>query len=197
MDGWDYDITAVYRVPEGSAISFLDYKDEEPIYERADEDPIFERDEEEHLAINIPDIFRHRPSVEKKEQIRIVTQAFYGNRTATEIEKDELDGFVLGCLDAGLFESMHKEEEIDRTVVRIPGAEYLALIYNKYQEQKRLEEKEECFQEEGYVMKPLATIPELGLNIYSRCIVCRMDAEGEPASLEPEDYELFMEYLAK
>ena len=33
-------------------------------------------------------------------------------------------------------------------------------------------------------MKPLATIPELDLTLYSRCLVCRMNEDGTFASLE-------------
>ena len=55
-------------------------------------------------------------------------------------------------------------------IVHIPGAEHLVLVYNKFQ--------------------------ELDLTLYSRCIVCRMDEDGEFESLEYEDGSLFMHYLS-
>ena len=47
-----------------------------------------------------------------------------------------------------------------------------------------------------YVIKPLAAIPELKLQIYSRCIVCRMNAAGEFESLGEGDFEIWGRYLA-
>ena len=34
--------------------------------------------------------------------IRIIAQAFYGNRTITEIRPEEMDSFILGYLDSSL-----------------------------------------------------------------------------------------------
>ena len=81
------------------------------------------------------------------------------------------------------------------TTVGLSGHKAIPL-YNKYQEAERLEIKERVFKEDNYVIKPLATIPELNLEIYSRCIVCRMIADGEFASLEDGDYEIWGRYLA-
>ena len=39
------------------------------------------------------------------------------------------------------------------------------------------------------------TIPELDLTLYSRCLVCRMNADGTFASLEKEDFEKFRQGL--
>lgn len=60
----------------------------------------------------------------------ILAQAFYGNRTMTEIRPENMDRFILGYLDS----SLEICEPIDRTVVRIPGSDNLVLVYNKYQE---------------------------------------------------------------
>ena len=46
------------------------------------------------------------------------------------------------------------------------------------------------------VRQPLATIPELDLTLYSRCLVCRMNEDGTFASLEKEDFEKVNDYLA-
>lgn len=128
---------------------------------------------------------------ENKNLIKIVSQAFYGNKMGTEIEVEELDHFVLGHLD-----DFETNEEIDRTIINVPNTNNLVIVYNKYQEEERLQRKEKLLKEDGYELKPLATIPELDLKLYSRCIVCRMNEQGEFESLQKEDYDKFMKYLA-
>ena len=128
----------------------------------------------------------------KNNQLDIMAQAFYGNRTATEIKKENLDRFILGHLnDFPIF------EPIDRTIIKVPNTDNLVIIYNKHKEDKRIELKERVMKEEGYAIKPLAIIPEYNLELYSRCVVCRMNDDGELESLQEEDYEKFMKYLAE
>lgn len=125
--------------------------------------------------------------------ISIIAQAFYGNRTGTEIKKENVDRFILGVLD----DSIPIVETIDRTVIPIPNLENLVIVYNKHQEGEKLKDKEKYLKEDGYELKPLAFIPEEKLEIYSRCIVCRVNEEGELESLEEGDYEKFVKYLAE
>ena len=73
----------------------------------------------------------------KNEIISIITQAFYGNRTGTEIRTDEVDRFILGHLDDFPF-----DDPIDRTIIRLPGSENLVLVYNKFAEQNELARKD-------------------------------------------------------
>ena len=87
-------------------------------------------------------------------------------------------------------------EPVDRTIVHLLGSDTLVLIYNKHREEERLEVKERAFREENYILKPLASIPEMNLDIYSRCIVCRMNAEGVFESVCESDYEIWGRYLA-
>ena len=133
-----------------------------------------------------------RKTNNENESIMIVAQAFYGNRTATKIKKKNLDYFIQGILSPELIPL----GEVDRTIVHIPGAEHLVLVYNKFQEEEALEDRDQLLKEKNYILKPVAVIPELGLTLYSRCIVCRMDEEGEFESLEYEDGHLFMHYLS-
>lgn len=125
--------------------------------------------------------------------VSIIAQAFYGNRTQTEIKKENVDRFILGILD----NSMPILETVDRTVIPIPNLENLVIVYNKNQEAKKLEDKEKYFEDDGYELKPLAFIPEKNLEIYSRCIVCRINEEGELESIEEGDYEKLIKYLAE
>ncbi len=107
------------------------------------------------------------------------SQAFYGNRTGTEIRRENIDRFILGYQT----DDFDVTEAIDRTVIHLPGSDNLVLVYNKYQEEERLKVKERAFREDNYVIKPLAAILELDIEIYSRCIVCRMNADGVFESL--------------
>lgn len=129
----------------------------------------------------------------KKEHINIIAQAFYGNRTGTEICTENIDRFILGYLD----DTVPAAEDIDRTIVHIPGSELLVLIYNRHKEEASRSLKKRAWEEAQYVIKPLAAVPELNLEIYSRCIACRMTAFGEFQSIEDEDLDILGKYLAK
>ena len=181
-DGNEFDIMAVYRdgVP-----SFQSYLDSDLIYERDDEFV----EAEDKLITETKPVEENKP---KGRVIGIMTQAFYGNRTLTEVYEKNLDRFILGYLD----DSFKVSSPIDRTIVRIPHTENLVIIYNKYQEEETLQYKEKYYLEDNYVLKPLAIIPELNLELYSRCIVCRMNEQGELESLQDDDYKKFIQYLA-
>ena len=127
------------------------------------------------------------------ELIDIISQAFYGNRTHTQVRRNEIDRFITGELDPAAAGSNNNGDNLsrDREVTRIPGTENLVLIYNKSEEAIRLQKNTE------YAVKPLAVIPEMNLKLYSRCIVCRMNQDGFFESLKPEDCEKFMKYLAR
>ena len=128
----------------------------------------------------------------KNELICIISQAFYGNRTGTEIRRENIDRFILGYQT----DDFDVTEAIDRTVIHLPGSDNLVLVYNKYQEEERLKVKERALREDNYVIKPLAAIPELNREIYSRCVVCRMNADGVFESLAEGDFEIWDCYLA-
>lgn len=139
------------------------------------------------------DIMVLRNGEPESKMIGIIAQAFYGNRTYTEIRPEEVDAFIHGLLGG-------PHTPIDtskRTIVRIPGTENLVMIYDADQEEKTVRWAEDLQGKEGHTMKPLAEIPELGLKLYSRCIVCRMNNDGELESLEGEDSNKFMKYLAR
>ena len=109
--------------------------------------------------------------------IRIMTQAFYGNNVITDIDAKDVDRFILGYLD----NKLPVTEKIDRTVVDIPNTDGLVILYNKYQEDKK--------------DRIIAKIPEKNLEIHSRCIACRIDADGNLASLKPNDVDVVTKYL--
>ena len=126
------------------------------------------------------------------KKINIVAQAFYGNRVGTEINKENVDRFILGCLD----DSIEVTEKINRTIVKIPNTDNV-IVYNKYQEEEELNRKEKLLKDKNYILKPLVVIPEENIELYSRCIVGRINADGELESLKSGDYEKIVKYLAE
>ena len=136
--------------------------------------------------------------MKKNDQIAILIQQFYGNRTMTFINPDEFDAIMLGCLDKKWFEERHDREKIDRTIIRVPDTENVVLVYNKYQEEERLKELQHFIQEvykNRYRFNPSAVIPEMGIVLFSRCIACRINEDGALISLEKEDYPKVVQYL--
>ena len=193
----DDKVMQVFR-PEGG-FGFEGVDREYPIWERDEAwacPAEQEREERHHVAVERNaaecEAAAERMAEARKDVIGIVAQAFYGNRTSTEIRRENIDRFILGYLS----DEIPVTEPVDRTVIRLPGSENLVLVYNKHQEAERLENKEWAFRERNYTIKPLATIPEMGLEIYSRCIVCRMGADGAFESLLDGDYEIWGRYLA-
>ena len=130
---------------------------------------------------------------EKDGALTIMIQAIYGNQTITQIEPENLDALILGYLDY----SLPVTEPIDRSFVRIPGSEELVLVYNRYREESRLEERDRLRREENYELKPLAVIPELDLRLYSRCAALRMQEDGTLTSILPGDEEVLCRYLSR
>lgn len=127
-----------------------------------------------------------------KKNIIIVAQAFYGNRTVTEICEDNMDRFILGWLT----DSVPIKEKTDRSIIHIPGSDNIVFVYNKYQEEEHREYRDRILKEHNVRVKPLAVIPEMDIVLYSRCIACRMNEKGEFDSIEEEDYDKFMHYLS-
>ena len=127
-----------------------------------------------------------------KNLISVVAQAFYGNRVGTEIKRESVDNFILGYMDDSIATG-----EVNRTIVNIPNTDNVVIVYNKYQEERELNRKKELFNDEGYEMKPLVVIPEKNVEIYSRCIVCRMNENGELESMKKDDYDMIVKYLAE
>ncbi len=129
----------------------------------------------------------------KNNVIKVMAQGFYGNRTATEVNRENVDRFILGYMD----DSLKVTEKVDRTIVNIPNTDNIVIVYNKYEEEYELNKKERLFNENGYELKPLVVIPEENIKLYSRCIACRMNEHGELESLNDEDFEDIMNYLAE
>lgn len=115
-------------------------------------------------------------------------QGFYGNRTITETTKEEIGWLLLGWIgDDGV--KFGKLKDGDRYAIKkieIPNTDYM-MVYNPIVEEEVDKEKR----------NPWGYIPSLGIEIYSRCLICRRGNDGDYKSLEVEDYEKVKEYMAE
>ena len=136
--------------------------------------------------------------------ITILAQAFYGNRTETQIEPEEIDYFLNGISDKECF----PKPDIDRQTVSLPGTTNLYLIYDAKASDKYINvdfpkyyaEDADFYREKtGRELKPniLANVPELNLCVYSRCFICRIDDNGELEDLHDEDFTVALQWLSK
>ena len=117
----------------------------------------------------------------KSKLIRIISQAFYGNMVETEVCVEDIDRFILGYIDSNITIT----KMIDRTIINIPDVKKLVIIYNKYEEKYA--------KDEG--MRVLAKIPEMNIELHSRCIACRINENGEFESVESEDIPIIGKYF--
>ena len=140
--------------------------------------------------------------MEKNNRIFIVAQQFYGNRTGTEIDRDDINFFLKGILSPEFFPD--EDKTVDRRIVRVPNTDNIVIVYDQNQEDayvnvefpkmyKRhaLEYKEHTGRE--FTMPVSCRIPELDFEIHTRCFACRIDENGEFQSLENGDGEKFVE----
>ena len=86
--------------------------------------------------------------------------------------------------------------EPNRTIIHIPDTKCV-LVYNKYQEIAQLALVRDWAVKDGYIAKPLASLPELGIELYSRCFLCRMNESGNLESIRDEDQSIIHKYLAQ
>ncbi len=188
----ELDIMEVLRGWHDSPISFLDPYDGKLVFQRKDDVGFIEKREIAQEPVEedytVTDVTR-----QDSDCLVILAQAFYGNRTQTYISPEDMDRFILGYLDS----SLEVREPVDRTIIHIPGSDDLVLVYNKYQEEDSLKEREQILKEENYEMKPLAVIPEIGLKLYSRCIALRMKEDGSFSSLQDGDGRILVKYLSR
>ena len=142
----------------------------------------------------------------KKNYIKVIAQQMYGNRTETRIHKDDINFFLKGILSPELFPGADKT--VNRKIVRIPNAEYIAVVFDQNLEDKYVNvefpkiyansgtEYRERWGEE-MKMHISCEIPEIGFKIHTRCFACRMNEDGMMTDIQPEDYSIISLYFAE
>lgn len=204
----DGDIMQVYRNS-----SFLDVDNGEafPVYQRdfswqrptKEEREAYERRLEEKRRKNLDEMRKKLDSL-KADSIFIIAQQFYGNKTATEIKRENVNFFLKGTLSPELFPG--EDKTVDRKTVKVPCTDNIVIVYDQNQENEYVnvefpkqyaelgkEYKEHTGRE--MTMHVSCEIPELGFKIHTRCFACRIDENGELQSLEKGDSEKFIGYF--
>ena len=135
----------------------------------------------------------------KEDFIYIITQCFYGNRTGTEIKRNDAKRFIRGW-QISVPDSFISDVEL-RTIP-VPGDENIVIVYDQTQENEYLHSDlarlaEERLKEFGEYPHYYITcsIPELGVELHTRCFACRIDGNGVFQSLEDGDEDKFIDYF--
>lgn len=202
-------VMQVYRVPSGG-ISFSDYEDKEPIYER-DYTWVKPTEEEMEIAVEAARIEREAKDAElraqteetRKNNIAIISQFYYGNRIGTEISRDRIDYFLRGYQDSY---SPKGIEDVARKTILVPGTDNIVIVYDQVQEDRYVNvDFPAIYAQDGakYLarwgeelkMHVSCEIPEIGFKIHTRCFACRMDENGVFQSLEDTDIDKFIHYF--
>ena len=137
--------------------------------------------------------------------ISIIAQQFYGNRTGTEVNRDEIGYFLRGCLSREVYK-FEDLSDMDRRIVHVPGAEHIVIVYDQAQEDSYVNvEFPDIYARDGakYLERwgeelkkhVSCEIPEISFKIHTRCFACRMDENGVLQSLERDDYKHFIHYF--
>ena len=121
----------------------------------------------------------------KEDRIFIIAQRFYGNRTGLEVERADVDSFLLGYTSSE--DLLLTGEIVDRKIVKVPGTENIVIVYDQNQENERVSD--------GYTESVSCRIPEINFEIHTRCFACRIDANGKLQSLKNGDGEKLIEYF--
>lgn len=185
----DGDIMQVYR-----GNTFLDVENDEgmPIYQRdfywqrpsKEEIEAREKTFEEQRQKKLEEM-RKVEAEKKNDKIFIIAQQFYGNRTATEIERDNVNFFLKGILSPELFPS--EDKTVDKKIINVPNTDNIVIVYDQNQENAYIAEDRT-----DYIS---CEIPEINFKIHTRCFACRIGENGELQSLENGDGEKFIEYF--
>ena len=191
-------IMKVYR-SVSSGISFSDFEEEALIFER---DLTWEENSEDNTASFT--VTSYQRMAHENQKIHIVAQQFYGNGTHTTIDLADVDYFLRGILEPQLFP--HNADSVIRKVVRIPNNEHIAVVYDQHQEALYVNDEFPAYyasEAQAYrdvtghelTMPVTCKIPEIGLELHTRCFVCRVDAHNQLCSLESSDIQIVNRYL--
>ena len=105
--------------------------------------------------------------MKKNNRIFIVAQQFYGNRTGTEINREDINFFLKGILSPKLFPG--EEKTVERRIVRVPNTDNTQL-----NTKNTLVEISQCKCPVGFlnlILKSILAVLLAGLMKMVNCIV--------------------------
>ena len=95
---------------------------------------------------------------------------------------------------------------VDRRIIKVPGSDNVVIVYDQNQEDEYMnvkfprmlaEDGSKYFENTGHELTRWVScsIPEIGVELHSRCFACRIDENGELQSLEDGDGDAFVKYF--
>lgn len=203
LDDGACDIMEVYR----GGYSFLEIDNDDPAPDwcreigwhrpTAEERRVLEEELEKQRLQQIEEM-RQQADDRKKGCISIITQCFYGNRTGTEIRRNDVKAFIRGSLSPMPGEDF---SDVVLKTIPVPGNENIVIVYDQTDEDKYIHVKypkyaEEYRQKYGEELHyATCIIPELGIELHTRCFACRIDENGVLQSLEDGDKDKFIDFF--
>lgn len=102
------------------------------------------------------------------------------------IQREAIEYFIVGY--TGVPKELFGYTKIDKSIINIPHTNNLVIVYNKYQEEEARKDNS---------AKPIIYIKENDVAIYSRCIIGRINADGNISSITKEEHNIITKYLTK
>ena len=130
--------------------------------------------------------------------ISVITQCCLGSRAKVQITRDDVKRFISNIL-APVPDSVFSDMEL-RTIT-VPGDKNIVIVYDKTREDEYLngtlpEYYDDYRRRPGVELpKETCSIPEIGFELHTRCLACRIDENGVFQSLEDGDEEKFIDYF--
>jgi len=197
-EGKEYDIMQVYREYFGGMICFTDYEDSDLIFER-DETWKNPNIKEKHNL----DIIKEQIKVKNKDLISIIVQCYYGNRTGTEINRNEVKKLLMGD---PLKPTQEELDSVNVQTILVPNTKNIVIVYDKNKEDEYVNntfpqlyarEGADYLERWGEELTPYisCSIPEMNIELHTRCFACRIDEDGILQSLQNDDWKTFIHYF--
>ncbi len=125
----------------------------------------------------------------KEKTFSIYAQAFYGNRTMLPGLNDEemIDAVLSGNTSVDDYNRLKGWRETKKVIYEIPGTDLL-LIYDECRENEIRNYSDFA------LWKPCTVIPELNLELYSRCIAVKKEGNGY-GNMTEEDVTVINQYF--
>lgn len=206
-DGEDWDIMEVYG-DRFNCCSFraIDHDDPNPVWFReydwhhptAEEREAREAEWEKKRLQMVEEMRRQEEARMREVYISVITQCCLGSRAKVQITRDDVKRFISNIL-APVPDSVFSDMEL-RTIT-VPGDKNIVIVYDKTREDEYLngtlpEYYDDYRRRPGVELpKETCSIPEIGVELHTRCLACRIDENGVFQSLEDGDEEKFIDYF--
>ncbi len=184
------DIMRVYRTPH-RPLGFENYMSYCPIFDR-DEKRVFLETEE---STSIPS--KHLRCGKKNKELPKYHAILLcsANRRISDIYMNEQENPCWDLLEMPSID--YKRPDISNlSYLDVPDSDGLVIVYHQFQEERWNKEKNNPIMFTRKPVRPLLSIPEHDIQLYSRCIVCKKNSMGRHEILNDKDMLRIMDYLS-